>query len=76
MKCSQIRRFCEPSPVASLTKEVNSGLAKCPLVFNRRLANRGLTSLVKEATGVSFTDKRSTEIMAWICNHIHVFYGI
>ena len=40
--------------VASFTKEVNSGLAKRPLVFNGRLANRGLTSLVKEATGVKF----------------------
>ena len=28
-------------------KEVNLGLAKRPLVFNGRLANRGLTSLVK-----------------------------
>ena len=37
--------------VASFTKEVNSILAKRPLVFNGRLANRGLTSLVKEATG-------------------------
>ena len=30
-------------PVASFTKEVNSRLAKRPLVFNGRLANRGLT---------------------------------
>ena len=30
--------------VASFTKEVNSRLAKRPLVFNGRLANRGLTS--------------------------------
>ena len=37
--------------MASFTKEVNSRLAKRPLVFNGRLANRGLTSLVKEATG-------------------------
>ena len=36
--------------VASFTKEVNLRLAKHPLVFNGRLANRGLTSLVKEAT--------------------------
>ena len=35
--------------VASFTKEVNSRLAKRPLIFNGRLANRGLTSLVKEA---------------------------
>ena len=38
------------SPVACFTKEVNPRLAKCPLVFNGRLANHGLTSLVKEAT--------------------------
>ena len=38
------------TPVASFTKEINSRLAKRPLVFNGRLANRGLTSLVKEAT--------------------------
>ena len=37
-------------PVASFTMEFNPQLAKCPLVFNGRLANRGLTSLVKEAT--------------------------
>ena len=34
------------SPVASFTKEVNPRLAKRPLVFNGRLANRGLTFLV------------------------------
>ena len=39
------------TPVASFTKEVNRRLAKRPLVFNGRLANRRLTSLVKEATG-------------------------
>ena len=38
------------TPVASFTKEVNPRLAKRPLVFNGRLANRRLTSLVKEAT--------------------------
>ena len=36
--------------VASFTKEVNPRLAKRPLVFNGRLANRGLPSLVNEAT--------------------------
>ena len=36
----------------SFTREVNSWLAKRPLVFNRRLGNRGLISLVKEATGI------------------------
>ena len=36
---------------ALFTKEVSSRLAKRPLVFNGRLANRELTSLVKEASG-------------------------
>ena len=40
-----------PPPVTSFTKEVNPRLAKRPLEINGRLANRGLTSLVKEATG-------------------------
>ena len=35
--------------VASFTKEVRPRLAKRPLELNGRLANRGLTSLVKEA---------------------------
>ena len=34
------------------TKEVNPSLAKPPLKFNGGLANLGLTSLVKKATGV------------------------
>ena len=48
-----IQQFSLPSisPVVSFTKEFNSRLAKRPLVFNGRLANNGLTSLVKEATG-------------------------
>ena len=37
--------------VASLTKEVKPRLAERPLKINGRLANRGLTSLVKEAAG-------------------------
>ena len=37
-------------PMAYFTKEVNLGLAKRPLVFNGRLANRGLTPLVKEVS--------------------------
>ena len=36
-------------PVASFTKEVDLWLAKRPSAFNGHLANRGLTSLVKEA---------------------------
>ena len=39
--------------VVSFTEEVSSRLDERPLVFNGRLANRGLTSLVKKATGVS-----------------------
>ena len=39
-------------PVASFIKDVNSRIGKHPLVFNVRLANRWLTSFVKEATGV------------------------
>ena len=35
--------------VVSFTKEINSKLDKGPLVFKGRLANRSLTSLVKEA---------------------------
>ena len=49
-----IKKQCQKtSPlaaVASFTKEVNPRLAQRPLVFNERLANHGLTSLVKEAT--------------------------
>ena len=44
-------RILPKLPVASITKEVNPRLAKRPLKTNGRLANRGLTSLVKEATG-------------------------
>ena len=35
----------------SFTKEVNPRLARRPLVYNGRLAHRGLTSLVKEVAG-------------------------
>ena len=38
--------------MASFAKEVNWRFAKRPLKTNGRLANRGLTSLVKEATGI------------------------
>ena len=37
------------TPVAPFTTEVTPELAKRPLVFNGRLTNRGLTSLVKVA---------------------------
>ena len=44
-----LKRRCWRS-VPSFTKGVNPRLAKRPLVFNGLLANRGLTSLGKEAT--------------------------
>ena len=40
------------TPAASFDKEFNPRLAKRPLKTNGRLANRGLTSLTKEATEV------------------------
>ena len=40
------------APVAAFTKQVDRRLAQRQLVFNGRLANRMLTSLVEEATGV------------------------
>ena len=43
--------------VVSFTKEVNPRLAKRPLVYNGRLANRGLTSLVKETTVATYGTK-------------------
>ena len=51
-KCYGVRIVirCWP-PVASFTKEVNQRLAKRPLKTNGHLANRVLTSLVKEAIG-------------------------
>ena len=48
--------------MASFTKEVNPRLAKRPLIFNGRLANRGLTFLVKEATAGVYLSPRH-------CNH-------
>ena len=39
----------------SFTKEVNSWVDTCPSVFNGCLANRGLTSLAKEAIDVQLT---------------------
>ena len=40
--------YWHASTVASFTKEVHPRLAKRPLIFNGRLANPGVTSLVKE----------------------------
>ena len=46
--------------VAYFTKEVNPRLAKRPLKTNGRLANHGLTSLVKETTGHCPTASEAT----------------
>ena len=53
-------------PLAS-TKEVNPRLAKHPLVFNGRLANCGLTSLVKEATDC-YRFPMDIDIFPWFHN--------
>ena len=56
---TKIKRPC--IAVASFTKQVNPRLTKRPLKTNGRLANLGLTSLVKEATGIELV---STEYQA------------
>ena len=51
---SPFKRFTaaqQPLTVASFTEEVNTRFAKRPLKINGRLANHGLTYLIKEATG-------------------------
>ena len=45
-----LSKWTEYSSVSSFTKHVNPRLVKRPLKINGRLANRKLTSLVKEAT--------------------------
>ena len=53
--------------VAPFTKEMHLWLAKRLLLFNGRLANRGLTSLVIEATpSIIITDFTSCKITALI----------
>ena len=53
-------------PVSSFTKGGNPRLAKGPLVLNGCLANRGLTSLVKEATCGPVSYKLSLgQVMSW-----------
>ena len=54
-------------PVASFTKEVNPRLAKRLLKTNGRLANRGLTSLVKEATAGVITSHIKPRV--WLLSH-------
>ena len=43
--------------VVSFTKEVDPQLAKRPMIVNGRLANRGLSSVIKEATGIHLNDQ-------------------
>ena len=66
----------EWTPLGSLTKEVNPWLGKRPLKTNGRLANRGLTSSVKEATGITFSEhsvlQGPTEIVS-LCRSIASF---
>ena len=80
-KCHSAPTLIIKQPVASFTKEVNSRLAKRPLVFNGRLANLELTSLVKEATGdwhdpqmLTFFNTY-TSIDAWTCPETHLPCG-
>ena len=55
-------------PVVSFTKEVNWRLAKRSLKTNGRLANRQLTSLVKEATDILVTCiARAPATWYWLC---------
>ena len=61
--------------VASFTKEVNPILAKRPLVFNGRLANRGLISLVKEST-VSFGIKNRCVLNGKEWFIVWMFFGV
>ena len=59
-------------PLASFTKEVKLWSSKCPLLINGRLANRRLTSLVKEATCVQHTALSSTiKLMGECKGHIN-----
>ena len=51
------------TPVASFTKEVNLWLAKHPLKTNGRLANRELTSLIKETTDSLKASAASMELL-------------
>ena len=62
--------------VVPFTKEVNPRLAKRPLVFNGHLANRGLTSLVKEATGVFSRIKPSIFIFLHGLQRCGILLGI
>ena len=54
--------------VASFAKEVNPQLAERPLETNGSLANHGLTSLVKEATGV-YLAQSMWQYYVYMCWH-------
>ena len=55
-ECRILTQGLRHQTVASFTKQINQRLAKRPLVFNGRLANRWFTSLVKEATNRQQTE--------------------
>ena len=58
--------------MASFSKEVNPRLVKGPLKTNGHLANRGLTYLVKEATGVCTTKNIAKKLQ--ICWKFSLLY--
>ena len=63
-------------PAASFTKEGNPRLAKHPLVFNGCLANRGIISLVKEATGVDLVLPECSGLSTARVNPLHAEFSI
>ena len=50
---------------ADLVKKINQRIAKRPLKTNGRLAGRGLTSLVKEATCIHVINSYSSGLLRW-----------
>ena len=50
---------------ADLVKKINQRLAKRPLKTNGRLVDRGLSSLVKEATGFHVINSYSSGLLRW-----------
>ena len=60
--------------MASFTKEVNLQLAKRPFIFNGRLANHRLISLVKEATGASELYPSAAIQVTKLANPSHKFW--
>ena len=49
------RAYCQHTICGLFTKDVNARLTKRPLKTNGRLANRGLTSLVKATERLQYT---------------------